>query len=185
DGSALPPLHYAVVDIHPIVLLPGNGCSKFDAELTKHYKPSPAPQGRGRDGGSDCGRTALCSSALPPLHDATIDLHPIVLLPGNGCSQLDAELTEHYEPSPWAPASCGGAAAAGKGKGRRRWFRLWKNNTTLGDPAVAPCYADQLRVVYDRAVADYRNVDGVRTRVVSFGTTRGFGADDDPSDPER
>nr|AAK92602.1 Hypothetical protein [Oryza sativa Japonica Group]AAP52263.1 hypothetical protein LOC_Os10g08170 [Oryza sativa Japonica Group] len=58
-------LHHAVVDIHPIVLLPGNGCSKFDAELTKHYKPSPwapVPRERGRDGGSGCGRTALCSS---------------------------------------------------------------------------------------------------------------------------
>uniref|UniRef100_A0A0E0M5T4 AB hydrolase-1 domain-containing protein n=1 Tax=Oryza punctata TaxID=4537 RepID=A0A0E0M5T4_ORYPU len=121
-------------------------------------------------------------SALPPLHHhayAAVDLHPIVLLPGNSCSQLDAELTEQYEPSSSAPASCG----AGKGKGR--WFRLWKNGTALGDPAVAPCYTDQLRVVYDRAAADYRNVAGVRTCVVSFGTTRGFGSDDDPSDPER
>uniref|UniRef100_A0A0D9ZAS8 Lecithin-cholesterol acyltransferase-like 1 n=1 Tax=Oryza glumipatula TaxID=40148 RepID=A0A0D9ZAS8_9ORYZ len=110
---------------------------------------------------------------------------PFFQLSWNGCSQLDAELTEHYEPSPWAPASCGSAAAAGKGKGRRRWFRLLKNSTALGDPAVAPCYADQLRVVYDRAVTDYRNVARVWTRVVSFGTTRGFGSDDDPSDPER
>ncbi|XP_052134056.1 lecithin-cholesterol acyltransferase-like 1 [Oryza glaberrima] len=83
-------------------------------------------------------------SALLPLHDAAVDLHPIMLLPGNGCSQLDAELTEHYEPSPWAP----------------------------------------LRVVYDRAVTDYRNIARVWTHVVSFGTTRGFGSDDDPSDPE-
>uniref|UniRef100_A0A0D9XI19 AB hydrolase-1 domain-containing protein n=1 Tax=Leersia perrieri TaxID=77586 RepID=A0A0D9XI19_9ORYZ len=127
--------------------------------------------------------------ALPPLHhrtgapDADVDLHPIVLVPGNGCSQIDAELSEEYEPPSWAPASCGT---------RQGWFRLWRNGTALRDDAghEAACYADQLRVVFDRQLGDYRNVAGVRTRVVGFGTTRGFGPDvaaenDDPSDPER
>jgi lysophospholipase-3 len=32
--------------------------------------------------------------------------------------------------------------------------------------------------VYDPVTGDYRNVPGVETRVVSFGTTLGFGSDD-------
>ncbi|KAK3160270.1 hypothetical protein QOZ80_1BG0057320 [Eleusine coracana subsp. coracana] len=97
-------------------------------------------------------------------------LHPIVLLPGFGCSQLDARLTDEYAPPPAAPA-CG----ARKGTG---WFRLWENHTASRDPDLVPCYADQLRVVYDPLAGDYRDAPGVETRVVSFGTTRGFGSDD-------
>ena len=93
------------------------------------------------------------------------DFHPIVILPGHSCSQLDARLTEEYEPA--AAPSCD----ARKGKG---WFRLWENRTALQDPALLPCYAEQLRLVYDPVAGDYRNVRGVDVRVVSFGTTGGF-----------
>ncbi|XP_025878258.2 lecithin-cholesterol acyltransferase-like 1 [Oryza sativa Japonica Group] len=58
-------------------------------------------------------------------------------------------------------------------------IRLWENFTALQeDPALSPCYADQLRLVYDPVAGDYRNVPGVDTRVVSFGSTRGFRSDD-------
>ncbi|CAL4934416.1 unnamed protein product [Urochloa decumbens] len=98
-------------------------------------------------------------------------LHPVVLLPGFGCSQLDARLTDAFEPASTAP-SCGGRAL----KGTKGWFRLWNNRTALQeDPALVPCYAELLRLVYDPAAGDYRNVPGVQTRVVAFGTTRGFG----------
>ncbi|TKV92864.1 hypothetical protein SEVIR_9G188700v4 [Setaria viridis] len=101
------------------------------------------------------------------------DLHPVVLLPGYGCSHLDARLTDEFEPASAAP-SCGGAL-----KGKTGWFRLWNNRTALQeDPALVPCYAELLRLVYDPVAGDYRNVPGVETRVVSFGTTRGFGSDD-------
>ncbi|XP_062205696.1 lecithin-cholesterol acyltransferase-like 1 [Phragmites australis] len=105
----------------------------------------------------------------PPVHHAS-DLHPIVLLPGHTCSQLRAQLTYEYDETSAAP-SCG----ARKGKG---WFRLWENYTALQDPALVPCYAEQLRLVFDPVAGDYRNVKGVDTRVVSFGTTSGFGSDD-------
>jgi lysophospholipase-3 len=104
------------------------------------------------------------------------DLHPVVLLPGYGCSQLDARLTDEFEPASVAP-SCGGALL--KGKTAQGWFRLWNNRTALQeDPALVPCYAELLRLVYDPVTGDYRNVPGVETRVVSFGTTLGFGSDD-------
>uniref|UniRef100_N1R4L0 Lecithin-cholesterol acyltransferase-like 1 n=1 Tax=Aegilops tauschii TaxID=37682 RepID=N1R4L0_AEGTA len=104
------------------------------------------------------------SSAVP-------SLHPVVLVPGNTCSQLEARLTDEYEPP---PASGCGVPRQGRG-----WFRLWDNFTALQeDPSLFRCYADQLRLVYDPRAGDYRNVPGVKTRVVAFGTTRSFGSDD-------
>jgi len=103
-------------------------------------------------------------------HEGTPGLHPVVLLPGYSCGQLDARLTDEYKPP---------TPGCGVPKQGRRWFRLWENYTALQeDPALLPCYEDQLRLVYDRAAGDYRNLPGVETRVVSFGTTRSFFFDD-------
>ncbi|KAF8766024.1 hypothetical protein HU200_007866 [Digitaria exilis] len=113
------------------------------------------------------------SSPPQPLHRHTITgddlgLHPVVLLPGNTCSQLEARLTDAYvPPSP----QCGAA------KGNGQWFRLWKNATAMQDPELAPCLSDQLRLVYDPVARDFLNVPGVETRVLEFGSTRGFLSD--------
>ncbi|CAN6178337.1 unnamed protein product [Urochloa humidicola] len=102
--------------------------------------------------------------------DAASGLHPVILIPGFSCSQFDARLTDDYDP----PKPGCGVRRQGRG-----WFRLWENYTALqADPALLPCYQDQLRLVYDRAAGDYRNAPGVKTRVVSFGTTRSFRFDD-------
>ncbi|CAN6170160.1 unnamed protein product [Urochloa humidicola] len=102
--------------------------------------------------------------------EAASGLHPVVLVPGFSCSQFDARLTDEYEP----PTPGCGVRKQGSG-----WFRLWENYTALqADPALLPCYQDQLRLVYDRAAGDYRNAPGVKTRVVGFGTTRSFRFDD-------
>ena len=92
------------------------------------------------------------------------NLHPVVLVPGYGSNQLDARLTAAYEPS--AP-SCG----AGAGQG---WFQLWPNHTGMHDASQVPCFADQMSLVYDAGADDYRNADGVATRVPSFGSTHGL-----------
>ncbi|CAL5028294.1 unnamed protein product [Urochloa decumbens] len=98
--------------------------------------------------------------------DAASGLNPVVLVPGNTCGQLDAQVTDEYKPQ---------APGCGIPKQGRGWFRLWENFTALQeDPSLLPCYADQLRLVYDPVAGDYRNVPGVKTRVVSFGTTRSF-----------
>ncbi|KAL6847291.1 hypothetical protein ACP4OV_023144 [Aristida adscensionis] len=105
-------------------------------------------------------------------------LHPVVLLPGYSCSQLDARLTGEYRSSSSAAAAAA-AAGCGRRKQGRGWFRLWENTTALQeDPTLLPCYADQLRLVYDHAAGDYRNLPGVDTRVVSFGTAQSFRFDD-------
>ncbi|KAL6623133.1 hypothetical protein ACP70R_033012 [Stipagrostis hirtigluma subsp. patula] len=93
----------------------------------------------------------LFVGAQPAAHGATPSgLHPVVLLPGYSCSQLDARLTDEYQPP---------APGCGLPKQGRRWFRLWENFTALQeDPALLPCYADQLRLVFDPVAGDYRNV---------------------------
>ncbi|KAJ1258829.1 hypothetical protein BS78_10G105000 [Paspalum vaginatum] len=97
-------------------------------------------------------------------------LHPVVLLPGYTCSQFDARLTDEYTPR---------TPGCGVQKQGRGWFRLWENFTALqADPALLPCYEDQLRLVFDPVADDYRNEPGVQTRVVSFGTSRSFNFDD-------
>ena len=53
-----------------------------------------------------------------------------------------------------------------------------RNATAKDDPGVAPCLADQLRLVYDPAARDFRDVPGVQTRVLGrFGSTTSFLAD--------
>jgi lysophospholipase-3 len=84
-------------------------------------------------------------------------------VPGNTCSQIEARLTDAYEPP---SAFC----AARKCDGR--WSLLWKNITA--PDAEVPYFADQLRLVYDQAAGDYGNAPGVETRAVSFGSTRGL-----------
>jgi lysophospholipase-3 len=92
------------------------------------------------------------------------ELHPVILLPGMGCSDLEARLTEAYRPS--APR-CG----AMKGKG---WFELWKNVSDLAAHEYVDCFLEQMSLVYDPAINDYRNLPGVETRVPNFGSTRAF-----------
>ena len=118
--------------------------------------------------------TALPTESHQRYADSSVDsssgVHPVVLLPGNTCSQIEVRLTDAYEPpSP--------LCAARKGDGR--WSRLWKNITA--PDAEVPCFADQLRLVYDHAAGDNGNAPGVETRALSFGSTRGFLADD-PAD---
>ncbi|CAN6320846.1 unnamed protein product [Urochloa humidicola] len=60
-----------------------------------------------------------------------------------------------------------------RGKG---WFGLWTNRTWAMDPDQAACFAEQMRLVYDPALEDYRNLPGVETRVPGFGSTRRFTA---------
>ncbi|TVU39400.1 hypothetical protein EJB05_12816, partial [Eragrostis curvula] len=102
------------------------------------------------------------------------ELHPIVLLAGQGCSDLEARLTEAYRPS---IPRCG----AMKGKG---WFSLWGNASDLLAHDYVQCFEEQMRLVYDPAANDYRNLPGVETRVPKFGSARGF-RDKNPSHPKR
>ncbi|CAL5079149.1 unnamed protein product [Urochloa decumbens] len=95
-------------------------------------------------------------------------IHPVVLVPGMGCSDLEARLTEEYRPS---VPRCG----AMKGKG---WFELWKNISDLEAHdymyRVFDCFLEQMHLFYDPTTNEYRNLPGVETRVPNFGSPRGF-----------
>ena len=60
--------------------------------------------------------TPLFVGAPSLADDATSSVHPVVLVPGNTCGQLDARLTDRYEP----PTPGCGIPKQGRG-----WFRLW------------------------------------------------------------
>lgn len=108
---------------------------------------------------------AVAVAAEPrSLEAAPPHLHPIVLVPGYATNELDARLTELYQPS---SPHCGER----KGKG---WFRLYLNYSALQDPANVPCFAEQMSSVYDAASDDYYNIPGVETRVPFFGSTQAF-----------
>ncbi|TVU21953.1 hypothetical protein EJB05_31624 [Eragrostis curvula] len=87
--------------------------------------------------------------------------HPIVLVPGVSCSELEARLTDAYRPS---TPRCG----AMKGKG---WFGLWQNGSDLPAHDYVPCFMEQMRLVYDPDANEFRNIPGVETRVPNFGST--------------
>jgi len=91
-------------------------------------------------------------------------LHPIVLVPGLTCSDLEVRLTDAYRPT---LPRCG----AMKGKG---WFGLWANCSDIPAHHYVPCFMEQMSLVYDPAAGDYRNLPGVETRVRNFGSSRGF-----------
>jgi len=93
-------------------------------------------------------------------------LHPIVLVPGVNCPDMEARLTEAYEPS---TPRCGRM----RGKG---WFGLWTNHTWALDADTTACFEEQMRLVYDPALGEFRNRPGVATRVPNFGSARGFGS---------
>lgn len=101
-----------------------------------------------------------CSPEAAPHHQ----LHPIVLVPGYATNELDARLTELYQPS---SPRCGER----KGKG---WFRLYLNYSALQDPVNVPCFAEHMTTAYDAASDDYFNLPGVETRVPFFGSTQAF-----------
>ncbi|KAL3617862.1 hypothetical protein CASFOL_038183 [Castilleja foliolosa] len=92
-------------------------------------------------------------------------LHPIILIPGSGGNQLEARLTEKYNPSSfwcnrWNPVN----------KDPDGWFRLWFDPTVLFGP-FTKCFNQRMMVYYDPGEDDYHNAPGVETRVPSFGST--------------
>ncbi|KAL6995326.1 Lecithin-cholesterol acyltransferase-like 1 [Sarracenia purpurea var. burkii] len=94
------------------------------------------------------------------------NLHPLILVPGNGGNQLEARLTAEYEPS---SLFCTRRHPARKDKDG--WFRIWFDFSVLLAP-YTQCFARRMTLRYDADVDDYRNAPGVEFRVSDFGSTK-------------
>ncbi|PRQ27866.1 putative phosphatidylcholine--sterol O-acyltransferase [Rosa chinensis] len=95
---------------------------------------------------------------------AVSNLHPVILIPGNGGNQLEARLTPDYKPSSlvcnrWYPIK----------RNKEGWFRLWFDPTVLLAPFTT-CFAQRMTLYYDQDKDDYHNAPGVETRVPHFGS---------------
>ncbi|XP_062097864.1 lecithin-cholesterol acyltransferase-like 1 [Humulus lupulus] len=102
-----------------------------------------------------------CQAMISPSN-----LHPLILVPGNGGNQLEARLTSAYEPpslfcNRWYPIC----------KNKDGWFRLWFDPSVLLAP-FTKCFAHCMTLYYDPQIDDYHNAPGVQTRVPRFGSTQ-------------
>ncbi|RDX89763.1 Lecithin-cholesterol acyltransferase-like 1 [Mucuna pruriens] len=93
------------------------------------------------------------------------NLHPLILIPGNGGNQLEAKLSRQYNPSSficdsWYPFN----------KKKKGWFRLWFDSSVLLAP-FTQCFAERMTLHYHPQLDDYFNTPGVHTRVPHFGST--------------
>ncbi|XAR61981.1 Phosphatidylcholine--sterol O-acyltransferase [Bertholletia excelsa] len=93
-------------------------------------------------------------------------LHPLILVPGNGGNQLEARLTA-ASTRPQAYSARGATRLTRTGGLVRLWFDL----TVLFAPYTR-CFAHRMMLYYDSAVDDYRNAPGVETRAPHFGSTK-------------
>ena len=95
------------------------------------------------------------SSKTIPLHKS---LHPVVLVPGDGGSQILAKLNKTvsvhyfcYQKTDY-------------------WFYLWLDANQLL-PYVIDCWADNMRLVYNNSTRKTRNNHGVQLKIPDFGNT--------------
>ncbi|XP_010530476.1 PREDICTED: lecithin-cholesterol acyltransferase-like 1 [Tarenaya hassleriana] len=106
---------------------------------------------------------ALSTATMLSTCRSASNLHPVILVPGNGGNQLEARLNREYNPSSlWCSRFL---------YGRDDWFRLWFDPTVVLDPFTR-CFNDRMMLFYDRDLDDYRNAPGVLTRVLDFGSTK-------------
>ncbi|CAI5439503.1 unnamed protein product [Caenorhabditis angaria] len=84
---------------------------------------------------------------------------PVVLVPGDGGSQLESNLTGKPSVVHYVCA-----------KQTADYFDLWLN-LQLFTPLVIDCWADNMQLVYNTTTGLSDNMPGVKTRVVGFGTT--------------
>ncbi|KAF8404855.1 hypothetical protein HHK36_009745 [Tetracentron sinense] len=94
------------------------------------------------------------------------NLHPLILVPGNGGNQLEGRFTGKYKPSSlvcnrWYPVR----------KEKGGWFRLWFDPTVLLAP-FTKCFAQRMTLYYHPDMDDYQNAPGIETRVPHFGSTQ-------------
>lgn len=104
-------------------------------------------------------KSATILLVIPLLISSSLGLlNPVVFIPGDGGSQIDAKLNKttqvHY--------LCQ--------KTTTDYFNIWLNMELLV-PVVIDCWIDNIKLVYDNATRKTANMDGVQTRVPGWGNS--------------
>ncbi|WOG91888.1 hypothetical protein DCAR_0311143 [Daucus carota subsp. sativus] len=112
-------------------------------------------------------RTVILMAVIMYTAEAAMmsNMHPLILVPGNGGNQLEARFTSEYKATSlfctrWNPLV----------KKQGGWFRLWFELNVLLAP-FTQCFAERMTLYYDPEVDDYCNAPGIETRVPDFGST--------------
>ena len=104
-----------------------------------------------------------CSRPAVSAGNSRTEPTPVVIVPGDGSSVLEARLrgktSKHFY--------CARHST---------WFRLWLNPLDLISPAIN-CWAENIQLVYDRETQRYHNPEGVETRTPGWGTLEGLNLD--------
>ena len=114
-----------------------------------------------------CGIFLLCFCASTSAHSLAQPTQgfPVVIIPGDGSSVLEARLTgktsKHFY--------CARHSS---------WFRLWLNALSLTPPAIN-CWAENIQLEYEAKSGTYHNRPGVETRTPGWGTLEGLNLDKD------
>ncbi|VDI60210.1 lysophospholipase III [Mytilus galloprovincialis] len=85
-------------------------------------------------------------------------LNPVILVPGDGGSQIEAKLNKSTA-NPWCDLHTKG------------YYNLWVNQEELFFLTV-DCFTDNMRLVYDQHKHVTRNSPGVETRIPGWGHTK-------------
>eukprot|EP00746_Dinoflagellata_sp_MGD_P027843 gnl/MRDRNA2_/MRDRNA2_165784_c0_seq1.p1 gnl/MRDRNA2_/MRDRNA2_165784_c0~~gnl/MRDRNA2_/MRDRNA2_165784_c0_seq1.p1 ORF type:complete len:407 (+),score=81.66 gnl/MRDRNA2_/MRDRNA2_165784_c0_seq1:90-1310(+) len=90
---------------------------------------------------------------------ASFAVSPVVIIPGDGSSQLEARLDKPKTVA-WYCSK------------KTDWFRLWLDTSNL--LGATSCWADNIKLFYDEEKDELSNNLGVETRVPDFGGTSGL-----------
>uniref|UniRef100_A0A1I8P7E8 Group XV phospholipase A2 n=1 Tax=Stomoxys calcitrans TaxID=35570 RepID=A0A1I8P7E8_STOCA len=97
------------------------------------------------------------STTPSPLNKDGKRLSPVIFVPGDGGSQVDARLNKSSSPNVWCVKTSD-------------WFNLWLNLELIVLPAVY-CWVDNVKLYYDNVTRTTHNTPGVDIRIPGWGSS--------------